>query len=651
MQVTDLLNQKKITQRAYNLCLYNHIFTLEDLIKYFISNRNFNSLRNCGVKSNDELIVICKYYLEFDEYKQLIICNANNQTLIESNGTFEVNLNRLQREVVNVFIEININQLTNRSRNAIVLHLDKNLKIKNFIDNNFFSLSFDAKNMRNIGLKCIPEINNFVSNVKDFAFEVSKTEDENQLIKLKNSYLLHRTFSISNMSNEIIEKQSIFRLTDFLFNKYYLLKERDTLILKECLYLFSDVEIKDLNEIADKFNITRQRVEGIRKEGVTLFYEKLLFIKNFTDASLLNYKIDENLSIIELSDDIVLRINNDNGTNFTKQFITFIIYVYFSEKLTLVGNIEDVFQKNYFNNRTRHNWTNFYLVNNEISNEFNFYAFANDVDKRRNEKREETYEFNFKSYLSKFLTNQNLDKLDDIFDVAEKILNNEFNIYLDIDNNIVFERNTNKQVYEYAIDILEEIGEPTKIDKIYQLLEQKDPGITKSADALRGSLQRNPEIIFFGRFSTYGLRKWESEKENIKGGSIKDLVLNYLDKNNTPIHINQILSEVKKFGYDTNAKNIITNLKLDPYKQFIVFNQSFIGLKSKNYDTNLTTLPKFLGKSITYYVKTNQNIRKQKVVEYFVNQLAISTLDMNYIIEYLIDNQFIKTTNQNELTI
>jgi hypothetical protein len=308
-------------------------------------------------------------------------------------------------------------------------------------------------------------------------------------------------------------------------------------------------------------------------------------------------------------------------------------------------------QQNYFNNRTRHNWNNFYLINKELVSEFNFSGFVNDIDNRMKIRIYETYEFNFKSYLSKFLTNGNYDMLDRVFDLAEKIINKEFNIYLDLDDNIVFKRNTIKQVVEYAIEVLDEIGEPTKVDKIYELLERKNPGITKSADALRGSLQRNPEIIFFGRFSTYGLRKWETEKENIKGGSIKDLVYDYLNKNENPLHINQILSEVKKFGYDTNAKNIITNLKLDPYEQFVIFNQSFIGLKNKNHNTNLTSLPKFLGKSITNYVKSNQNIQKEDVVNFFSNQLKIPIVEMNYIIQHLIDNQFIKITNQNELTI
>lgn len=651
MLLDELLKTFELSQRSFNLCTDNNINTVKEMIEYFIKHKSFKNLRNCGTKSNNELIQLCKDFLEFDEYKQLIICNAENEIQIEANEADNFNLNRIQREIINTFIEVNINYLSNRSRNAILLHFENNIKIKNLIQQNLFSISFDTGKIKNVGSKCIPEINEFVSTVKDFVFEVSKTENEKELNKLKNKYLIQRTFSIGDIPNEILEKQSIFKLTEFLFSNYYLYKERDTIILNDCLFLFSSEETKDLNEIAKKHNLTRQRVEGIRKEGLNTLFDKLLFLKNFHDESFTKYKIEENSGINEISDEIVTNINNDNQTNFTKQFITFIIYVYLSDNLALIGNIEDVMQQNYFNNRTRHNWNNFYLINKELVSEFNFSGFVNDIDNRMKIRIYETYEFNFKSYLSKFLTNGNYDMLDRVFDLTEKIVNKEFNIYLDLENNIVFKRNTIKQVVEYAIEVLDEIGEPTKVDKIYDLLERKNPGITKSADALRGSLQRNPEIIFFGRFSTYGLRKWETEKENIKGGSIKDLVYDYLNKNENPLHIIQILSEVKKFGYDTNAKNIITNLKLDPYEQFDIFNQSFIGLKNKNYNTNLTSLPKFLGKSITNYVKNNQNIQKKEVVNFFSNQLKIPIVEMNYIIQHLIDNQFIKITNQNELTI
>ncbi|WP_158964091.1 hypothetical protein [Myroides fluvii] len=214
-------------------------------------------------------------------------------------------------------------------------------------------------------------------------------------------------------------------------------------------------------------------------------------------------------------------------------------------------------------------------------------------------------------------------------------------MYLDVNDNLIFQRNTVKQVFEYAIEVLENIGEPSKLIEIYDLLEKNNPGITKSHDALRGSLQRTTEIIYFGRSSTYGLKKWESERNNIKGGTIKDIVTEYLKKNNEPIHIYEILEEIHKFRADTNAKNVITNLKLDPQKQFVIFNQSFIGLNNNSYHSNLVDLPKFLGKAITKHIRKNHSIDIDTLNHYYCGLLNITNKNMNYIIQQLIDNKFI----------
>jgi hypothetical protein len=62
-------------------------------------------------------------------------------------------------------------------------------------------------------------------------------------------------------------------------------------------------------------------------------------------------------------------------------------------------------------------------------------------------------------------------------------------------------------------------------------------------------------------------------------------------------------------------------------------------------------LPKFLGKTITHYIKQNGRINRVNAEEYFADQLNISLENMKYIIEYLIENNFIKIDNQNNLTV
>ncbi len=78
-------------------------------------------------------------------------------------------------------------------------------------------------------------------------------------------------------------------------------------------------------------------------------------------------------------------------------------------------------------------------------------------------------------------------------------------------------------------------------------------------------------------------------------------------------------------------------MKLDPQKEFIIFTQSFIGLRGKNYDSKLTSLPKFLGKKINKFILENKCDDMFIVNNHFSDKLEISKEDMEYIIQQLID--------------
>src|SRR5690606_1453685 len=117
---------------------------------------------------------------------------------------------------------------------------------------------------------------------------------------------------------------------------------------------------------------------------------------------------------------------------------------------------------------------------------------------------------------------------------------------------------------------------------IFEVIYRIDPNITKSADALRGSLQKkNTELIYFGRNSTYGLEVWEYEKENIKGGTIRSIVFDYLSNKDTPVHFSEITELVLKYRPKSNDKSIYNNLRIDESETFIFFKNSYVGLKNK----------------------------------------------------------------------
>lgn len=580
MTIDEIYKNEEISVRSYHVCKYNELNSISDLKKYYYKNKSFEKLRNCGRKSNEELIELCnKYPDNYFENKEVEVKTEN-----PLNGIIP-NLTRVQREVINSFIFVNTNSLSVRSKNAISLHLKNNLKVKNFTEKVLLSESFDANNIKNVGAKCVPEIKIYILIIKDFIFEVSQTRDEKYLIALKNKFLIQRTFDISFVPNKILESESIFQLTNFLLNQNAFFDENQTVIVKKALKLYNNQKELTLDEIAEQVNFSRERVRQIRKLCIDDLSNKLIFISNFNDDLFQKYSIDVESKYVDINTDVLEKINSSNKTNFSREFITYKLSAYLKGSFSIVGNYEDVLQPKYFNSRNRHNWNNFYLVEKELVFEFDFISFTNDISNRISDKIEESYSFNFKSYLSKFLTNNNIDILNLLLPICEKIINEEFEIYLDLDENINFKRNTNRQTHEFAFEALEHLGKPSKVKAIFEKVIELYPNYETEEAKIRVSMKRKNGFVPIGRKSVFGLKKWESELDNFKGGTIRDIVEEYLMQFAVPKHISDITKNVLKYRPKSNQYSILQNLKLDESGLYIFFKNSHIGLRTKKYDS------------------------------------------------------------------
>jgi hypothetical protein len=207
----------------------------------------------------------------------------------------------------------------------------------------------------------------------------------------------------------------------------------------------------------------------------------------------------------------------------------------------------------------------------------------NDISSRINEKIEEDYLFNFQTYLLNFQKTDCFDFLDEITQITERIVFNEFSLILDAYENIIFTNNTHKNLSEYIFEILQKKDKPLTVPEIYAIINTKHPNVTKSEQALRGSLQRDDRIMHFGRNSTYGLKIWE-QKENIKGGTMHDISEEYLNQHLVPIHIDELVNYVSKYRKNVTQKNLLYNLKSVSNKRFYFFKKGFVGSVKQHYD-------------------------------------------------------------------
>lgn len=597
--IDEIFKRNEISVRTYHVCKHNQLHSILDVLRYYHKNKSFEKLRNCGSKSNLELINTCTEY-QGDYFENLEIEIKEENPL----KSIVLNLTRIQREVINSFIFVKTNSLSVRSRNAIAMHLNNNLKVKNYTEKILFSESFNVQDIKNVGARCIPELEDYISIIKDFILEVSQTNDEKYLIALKNKFLIQQTFNIPFVPSEILESESIFLLTDFLFNQNAFFDETQTAVVKKGLKLYNYQSEITLDEIAEQVDLSRERVRQIRKNCLEELFSKLLFITNFNDDLFQNYNIDTQSSYIEINTDILEKINNLNHTNFSREFITYILSSYLHESFTLIGDYEDILQFKYFNSRKKHNWNNFYLVDKKLASEIDFTLFMDDVSSRLNDRIEESYSFNFQSYLSKFLINNNVEILDLLSPICERVVNDEFELYLDLDENINFKRNSTRQAHQYAYEALQELGKPSTVKEIFDKVTELHPNYNTEEGKIRISMKRKNGFVPVGRKSVFGLKKWENELENFKGGTIRDIVEEYLMQFSTPKHISNITEYVLKYRPKSSQYSILQNLKLDESGLYAFYKDSHIGLTSKKYESDFKKLSEVIRIDIKTWEET-----------------------------------------------
>ncbi len=112
ISLSKLIHKENLTVRSSNVCEWNGLNDLLGILNHFWDNNNFLNLRNCGQKSNTELIELCKKYEDFPlrPIKERLENPIEKQ--IES-------LTVRQKKILNNIIESQASNLSVRSLNAI----------------------------------------------------------------------------------------------------------------------------------------------------------------------------------------------------------------------------------------------------------------------------------------------------------------------------------------------------------------------------------------------------------------------------------------------------------------------------------------------------------------------------------------------------
>lgn len=581
LTLAELSKIEELSIRTQNICRYNDLLDINSILEYYSENGTFLNARNCGRKSHLELLKVYEKHKNFQSIFKIEL----NEVTDSFQETIET-LTATRKLIINKFIVSKLNSLSVRGSNALKAELKGDYSLSG-LKSILLMKENELMRIQFIGKKTIKEIVSFVDEVNEYIELVpSFTNESESSFEVFKTHLTQK-FSLDDSKLEGIATDydlsnglPIFKTINVLLENYCLFQKRETDIFKLGFNYFKGVGSLSLDELADKFKLTSTRTRQLRTQIFENFDITFGFVRDLELSGINLYGVDINSEYIVIDEELENEINTNERTNFNSLFITKILSIIFRDKYSLIGNEYGIlFDKT---GRNSHNWIHTYLVSKNHSNKIDLVQFIENASSRLREKIDESYLFHFQTYLLEFKNEDFRNEIDKIAQIAEYILFQECGLAVNIEDSLEFTRNTYKPVIEYVYDALEEINKPLTVYKLYNIIEEKHPGITKSADALRGNLIRATNLIYFGRSSTYGLKIWEDE-QTIKGGTIRDIVEEFLENQDTPIHIDKVTEHVNQFR-NTNSKNIYSNLQMHEDKKFSIFKGLLVGLAKKEYD-------------------------------------------------------------------
>jgi hypothetical protein len=629
----QLLAYKKITIRSYNVLQSIGISCLKQIVNYYLENKDFRKIKNCGNKSNLELTELCESLFSdgdiiFTEEEDLIISNSKQEVWEKQDS--------LTKLTFEIYYKHKFNELSNRARNGLI-GLETTYSRQTFIFSNF-----NFGSIRNIGAKCQSELYEFKENLLQYFDQLLLLDKRELTIHLLKNVLLHENkiggtnenFDIEGLVDDAGEVK-FFSFLDG-YNKLFGLKT--SLLTDIHALLFTNNGLTTTDIIA-KHGITKERVRQLKIEHLNRIEKIYSFITLLPADWLLRYLTFDTKYFVCINETFADEINEKEGVNFNTSCYFNILKAFAPNSVFGLSNDNHSRNNCYVNE----NLGNSYLVKKNITTSFDFDVLFKMAKQIGEEKKPGTTKVDLTTLLSSCMK----DVSDEAgIEMGKTILLNEFDFSINEQQQIEI-KSDKKRVSDYCFEILDQSGYPLTIHEIYESLELKNDDRKKGIDNLRSTLLRYKDLfICFGRTSTYGLKKWEEEFEFVRGGSIRDMVSSFLEDKDHPCHISEITEHVQQFRRNTYDVSILRNLMLEESNTFIFYPSNFVGLSSKAYSAESIDITKVVGVHFTGKVLKKYNgMHIDQVIEEYRVKYGYSPRQTRSILDNKIQQGHLKLVN------
>jgi hypothetical protein len=594
--------------RTTNCCLYEGISDLRGLILYFNRHQSFLTLKNCGKKTNNELLAAMHFYtLEKTRSRSRVsefigLKNVLTRELITMHEG--LNLSRivkrglLDRNIISIFDCINYSLIVGREKNSVELEIEDFIRI--VIENYSEAIalygilnSADAQILENSNasiacrssyeplFKVASARNSRLLDLPDFKFLNSRL-DEGRLLQLTTCLMLDLNTNI----DYDVELNSYLKLLPvngfgvFSFLNFYVLRNKSlNLIHSKTLSFIATVNNYDGNMqvLADECSLSRERIRQLKDKYSAVLMRKLDVLNLIMSSGLLirNYLYEE--SIIHIDRSFSEMINSDENSEFNEAFIALVIYkLYKNDYELLVFQGEELVSPTWSEKLFKYRKHDFYFVRHEILSQLSIKAFINQICERRVKSRNTDQNIPL-SYLVSSCLKPDAVISDEVLSLATLIAERFEKVFVSDIGILVFESNFHQQLRLAILETLQRKEEPMMLPEIQNELLKKISVESITLARIRRAMSDRTTFVSYGLSGYYGLNNWDLSVTNGKINTIVKLVKDFLISCNSPQHISIILSSISNYR-STSPRSIETMIRMDNGETFITYGGGYYGL-------------------------------------------------------------------------
>lgn len=609
-----LRDVERMSVRAYHVCSNNGLESLDAILHHYHAYGSFLKLRNAGRLTEQELISICRKYLEGDS-------GARLQEIERRGLQVDVNvfspdwglwspseLARVNRELAKRSAELS--PLTRDWLRFIVPRIDEDIQtFDTYVTSRRERLGFNGDDRLTLQELLIlrAELIRFAGqssvhhreeeSFRRFAALWSERfgYGQEELFGYRQAFMARR-FPLFRFLNELL----VARGKGIAAGIMSVMRGRYRFLLGD--------EKRPMDEIGQELGVTRERVRQIAMTIPGRLHDFILELGPISEYLCYEPLQCWDRDVVIIDDEFAQYVNAREGVSFTSSFYAVIFEAFLKENFDRVEEDFDAATD--------------YLIRDELTRFFDFDAYLRRISERLEERIPQRYVLDLSEEVEAHFTSENRAPIRRICAVCELLAHEEFGLAADSGGNLILERNTKKRMDELIADLLLDHEKPMHVQAISAALNERFPDLETTMESVRNTVLRYPDR--FARLDTgsvYGLKEWEHQNEGFKSGTFADIAQQFLEESSTPCHFSEVAEYVMRYRTTTEVA-VVGTLKVDSVERFVFYDGGMIGLAAKEYgeiDTNYRAVhPRVLDNICRIVRDLNSPISLVRLIDYCV---------------------------------